>query len=141
MPPPILALLSADTPDGMPVLTVRGELDVGTAPALRAWLNSATCDASRSAIVDLSAVTFMAAAALHALCDEHDRLTDADHRLTIVCQHPQLLALFELVAGDRHLHVVPTRPAPRTQPQTVPPGGRVTSWPAGGNDDLPPEAG
>src|SRR4051794_30938786 len=97
MPPTILALLAEDSVDGTPVLTMRGELDVGTTPKLVEWLSAATAHASRRAIVDLSGVTFMAAAALHALCDEQERLLGNGLALTVVCQHPQLLALFEMV--------------------------------------------
>jgi len=126
MPPTVLALL-ADRHDGRPVLTVRGELDVGTAPALRTWLRAATRNGSRSAVVDLSAVTFMAVAALHVLRDEHERLAKGGHRLTIVTQNPQLLALFELAAVGRGLVVVPARP-----PELVP------RLPVPGGDELPP---
>jgi anti-sigma B factor antagonist len=140
MPPPVLALLAADTLDGCPILTVRGELDVGTAPALRAWLNAATRDGSRSAIVDLSAVTFMAVAALHALRDEQERLVRKGHRLTIVADHPQLLALFELVAADRLMDVVPTRRAARAGRTAVRPREHLARWRARGSDESPPEA-
>src|SRR4051812_47051967 len=111
MPPTVLALLADDRVDGTPVLTVRGELDVGTTPALSAWLTAATDHSTRGAIVDLSAVTFMAGAALHALCDEQERLLEHGDGvgLTIVCQHPQLLALFRLVELEGVLEVGPTR--------------------------------
>jgi len=140
MPPNVLALLAADKHDGRPVLTVRGELDVGTAPALRAWLRAATRDGSRSAIVDLGAVRFMAVAALHALRDEQERLVAVGHRLTIVTQNPQLLTLFELVAAGHRLDVVPTRPAPRGPRLARRSQERVPRFPARGSDELPPEA-
>ena len=142
MPPNVIALLAADKHDGRPVLTVRGELDVGSAPALRAWLRAATRDGRRSAIVDLTAVTFMAVAALHALRDEQERLVAAGHRLTIVTQNPQLLALFELIAVDKLLDVIPTRPAARAARPAVRRRRRerVPRWPVRGPDGLPPEA-
>src|SRR3954465_547800 len=113
MPPTVLALLADDRVDGTPVLTVRGELDVGTTPALSAWLSAATDHSTRGAIVDLSAVTFMAGAALHALCDEQERLLEHGLGLTVVCQHPQLLGLFRMVELEGVLEVVPTRSAAR----------------------------
>jgi anti-anti-sigma factor len=107
LPPNVLALLA----DDRALLTVRGELDVDTAAALRDWLSAATGHAARSATVDLSAVTFMSAAALHAICDEQERLLSRGERLTIVCHRPQLRALFELVELERVVDVVETRPA------------------------------
>jgi anti-sigma B factor antagonist len=107
LPPNVLALLA----DDRALLTVRGELDVTSTSALREWLAAVTRHARRSAVVDLSAVTFMSAAALHAICDEQERLLSRGERLTVVCHHPQLRALFEMVELERVVDVVSTRPA------------------------------
>jgi anti-sigma B factor antagonist len=107
LPPNVLALLA----DDRALLTVRGELDVTATSALREWLGAATGHATRSAVVDLSAVTFMSAAALHAICDEQERLLCRGERLTVVCHHPQLRSLFEMVQLERVVDVVATRPA------------------------------
>src|SRR2546423_410812 len=85
------ARLGHDRVNGTPVLAVRGELDVGAAPSLSAWLTAATDHSTRAAIVDLRAVTFMAAAGLHVLCDEQERLLEKGLGLTVVCRQPQLL--------------------------------------------------
>ena len=92
---------------------------------LRLWLAAATADGTRSAVIDLSAVNFMSAAALHAICDEQERLLAREERLTVVCHHPQLRALFKIVELERVLDVVPTRAAAAAAPA----------------DELPPEAG
>ena len=97
MPRSTLALIAADAKTGPPVVSVRGELDVGTAPALREWLNAATEHGTRSAVIDLRSVTFIAGAALHVLCDEQERLLERDEHLTIVCDQPELLNLFQVV--------------------------------------------
>jgi anti-sigma B factor antagonist len=142
MPPTVLALLADDRVDGTPVLAVRGELDVGTAPALTAWLTAATDHSRRAAVVDLSAVTFMAGAALHVLCDEQERLLEHGLGLTVVCQHPQLLGLFKMVELERVLDVVPTRNAARAATKAaVRPSQHLAGWVARREDDLPPEAG
>src|SRR3954471_215124 len=106
MPPTVLALIADDRVNGTPVLTVRGELDVGTAPALAAWLTAATDHAQRRAIVDLSAVTFIAGAAVHGLCDEAERVRERGLSLPVVSQHPQLLSLFRVVELEGVLEVV-----------------------------------
>ena len=115
MPPTVLALLA----DDRALLTVRGELDVASAPSLRRWLAAVTCRGTRSAVVDLSTVNFMSAASLHAICDEQERLLACGESLTVVCHHPQLRALFKIVEIERVLDIVPTRAAA---------------------DELPPEA-
>ena len=109
MPRSTLALIADDAKAGPPVVSVRGELDVGTAPALREWLNAATDHGSRSAIVDLRSVTFVAGAALHVLCDEQERLLEHDERLTVVCDQPELLNLFQVVELHGVLDIVTSR--------------------------------
>jgi anti-sigma B factor antagonist len=141
VPPTVLALLADDRVNGSPVLTVRGELDVGATPSLMAWLAAATDHSTRAAIVDLSAVTFMAAAGLHALCDEQERLLEKGLGLTVVCQHPQLLGLFRLVELEGVLDLVPTRSAARAKRPTVRPSKHLAGWVARREDELPPEAG
>jgi len=117
VPPTVLALLADDRRHDRATLTVRGELDVGTAEALRRWLQAATPSGTRSALLDLSSVSFMSAAALHAICDEQERLLARGEQLTVVCNHPQVRALFKLVEIERILDVVPSRAA------AVPPAG------------------
>jgi anti-sigma B factor antagonist len=109
MPRSTLALIADDAATGPPVVSVRGELDVGTAPALREWLNAATDHGTRSAIVDLRSVTFIAGAALHVLCDEQERLLEPSERLTIVCDQPELLNLFQVVELHGVLDIVTSR--------------------------------
>ena len=142
MPPTVLALIADDQVVGTPVLTVKGELDVGTTPALKDWLRAATDHGSRSALIDLAGVTFMAAAALHALCDEQERLLERGKGLTVVCHHPQLLALFKIVELEGVLDVVPTRTLAREKRARVRPSEHLAGWVARhGDDEFPPEAG
>ena len=109
MPRSTLALIAADATTGPPVVSVRGELDVGTAPALREWLAAATDGGTRSAVIDLRSVTFIAGAALHVLCDEQERLLEHDQNLTIVCDQPELLNLFQVVELHGVLDIVSSR--------------------------------
>jgi anti-sigma B factor antagonist len=138
LPPTVLALLADDAVDGLPTLSVRGELDVGSAPALRKWLQATTANSTRSAIVDLSGVTFMAAAALHTICDEQEHLLETGQALTVVCRHPQLLALFQVVEIERVLEVVPTRAAARQRIRTERPSDHLSGWIARRQRDVPP---
>jgi anti-anti-sigma factor len=138
LPPTVLALLADDTVDGLPTLSVRGELDVGSATALRRWLQATTAGSTRSAIVDLAGVTFMAAAALHTICDEQERLLERGEGLTVVTRHPQLLALFKVVEIERVLDVVPTRAAARRRLRSERPSEHLSGWIARRQRDVPP---
>jgi anti-sigma B factor antagonist len=59
--------VSAAARDGETVVTVRGEIDIATAPALEAALDDAISLHPYIVIVDLSAVTFMDSSACHCL--------------------------------------------------------------------------
>src|SRR3954464_8370804 len=109
MPRSTIALIAADATKSAPVISVRGELDVGTAPALREWLSAATEGGTRSAVIDLRSVGFVAGAALHVLCDEQERLLEHGKRLTIVCDQPELLNLFQVVELHGVLDIVTSR--------------------------------
>src|SRR3954452_16957770 len=109
MPRSTLALIAAASKTAPPVISVRGELDVGTAPALREWLAAATENGTRSSVIDLRSVTFIAGAALHVLCDEQERLLEHGEHLTIVCDQPELLNLFQVVELHGVLDIVSPR--------------------------------
>ena len=131
MPRSALALIAADVKSGPPVVVVRGELDVGTAPALRDWLAAVTDNGTRSAMVDLRAVTFVAGAALHVLCDEQERLLERGERLTIVCDQPELLKLFQVVELQGVLDIVASREQARDRPEgDVRPNRHLAEWAA-----------
>nr|MDQ5807955.1 STAS domain-containing protein [Actinomycetota bacterium] len=68
-----LALIESDAPDGGRVVTVRGEVDVGSTGALRDWLARASDRGRRSVVVDLRGVQFLAVSGLYVLCDEQHR--------------------------------------------------------------------
>lgn len=108
MPGP-LALIEDGPASSERVVVLRGELDVGTTPALRDWLTRASEGGRRSLVVDLSHVEFMAVSGLYVLCDEQARMARSHARLTVVCSSPRILQLFEVCRLDDILHVVPTR--------------------------------
>ena len=108
MPAP-LALIE-DAPHGdARIVSVRGEIDVGTTPALREWLDRASERGCRSVAVDLEYVDFMAVSGVYVLCDEAARLAHNEAQLTVVCRHERLLRLFAVCRVDDILHVVPDR--------------------------------
>ena len=106
-----VALIESDTADGDRVVTVRGEIDIGSTPALREWLSRASRGGRRSVTVDLRGVPFLAVSGLYVLCDEQQRMIPHRARLTVVCDDPRITQLFDVCRLDGALHVVPTRPA------------------------------
>jgi anti-sigma B factor antagonist len=123
-----LALIADDRQDGPPVVSVRGELDVGNARTLNEWLEAASERGARSVLVDLSACTFIAGAALHVLCDQQERLMAAGQTLTVVCDKPELLKLFALVELQGVLSIVPDRRAARERAGQVRPNAHLADW-------------
>jgi anti-sigma B factor antagonist len=81
------------------VISVEGELDLSSAPQLKwALLDSAEAGHSQL-VVDLSRATFMDSTALGVLIGVNRGL-DAGARLTLVCQAPSILKVFELSGMD-----------------------------------------
>src|SRR5579875_897305 len=79
-----LELSQVITPDGQPVVTVRGEIDIATAAEVRAYLWDVVDNEPLSAIVDVSGVTFCDAAGLGMLAKvaAHARAAGRPIRLT-----------------------------------------------------------
>ena len=115
MPGP-LALIE-DAPHGdVRIISIRGEIDVGTAPSLRDWLDRASDGGLRSVAVDLAHVEFMAVSGVYVLCDEAARLARQEAQMTIVCDEPRTLRLFDVCRLGDALRIVADRSA-------IPPAG------------------
>jgi anti-sigma B factor antagonist len=81
--------------DGAPVVVVRGEVDLATAPALRAALDEAV-KASGRVEVDLRDTSFMDSCGLHALAAVHTRLGQAHEALVIRDPSPEVRLVLEI---------------------------------------------
>jgi anti-sigma B factor antagonist len=83
------------------VLSVHGEVDIETAPALREALLPVLEHQSGPVVVDLSEVSFMDSTGVHVLVDTSRRLEPQNRRLAIACreggQVHRLLALVGLL--------------------------------------------
>ena len=87
--------------DRQTVLTVRGEVDVYTAPRLRERLVELVEAGARSVIVDLSRVEFLDSTGLGVLVGALKRLRAVGGSLALVCGHERLLKIFRITALDR----------------------------------------
>lgn len=91
------------------VVTVTGEIDMATVPALRCHLLSLP---DCSTILDLSEVRLLAAAGLTELVDLRDRLTRADARLVLAATPPPLRRVLAMTGLDDTMTLTDTSTTP-----------------------------
>lgn len=82
--------------EGIPVLEVRGEVDVSTAPELREKLLALAEQGSTVAVVDLSEVSFVDSTALGVLVSGVKRLRSSGGDLRLVITQPRISKVFEI---------------------------------------------
>lgn len=80
----------------IPVVAVRGEIDVATAPALRDHLVAHEAAATPVVVIDLTAVSFVDSTALGVLVGSYRRLRDGGGSLRLVVAEPRILKVFEI---------------------------------------------
>jgi anti-sigma B factor antagonist len=93
--------LDSRTEDEWTVLDVAGEVDLSTAPAMRARIDELIHDGARSLAVDLTDVGFMDSSGLSVLVSVMKRMEDADGRLAIVGTRDPVLKVFTVTGLDR----------------------------------------
>jgi anti-sigma B factor antagonist len=90
------------------VLSVHGEIDLGTAPVLREALSWVLEQRTGPVVVDLSEVSFMDSTGVHVLLDTLELLRLENRRLAIVCreggQVHRVLALLGLLDAPTVYH-------------------------------------
>jgi anti-sigma B factor antagonist len=96
--------------DGAHAVSVRGELDLYTAPELEAMLLGALAAGAKAVVVDLGRTTFIDSVALGVLVSAAKQLRGAGGRLLVVCG-PDIAHFFELAGLDRFLDLEATREA------------------------------
>lgn len=80
--------------DGVPVISVTGELDLLTAPALEDSLLAVPEGASGAVIVDLARCTFIDLRGLRILLAARERLERSSRPLVLVAGNPNVLRVF-----------------------------------------------
>lgn len=86
--------------DDVPVVSVAGELDLATAPALERTLIP-LCDAADGrVIVDLARCSFIDLRGLRVLLAAQERLERSKHQLALVVGQPTLLRVFQITRVD-----------------------------------------
>jgi anti-sigma B factor antagonist len=82
--------------NGATVVTVRGEIDVASAPELRSCLHELATADTPAVTVDLRAVTFMDSSALGVLVGALRRSRENETVFRLVIDSPRLLKIFEI---------------------------------------------
>lgn len=83
------------------VVTASGELDVATAPQLRAYLHGLVDEGASTVVVDLSDVGFLDSTTLGVLISVHKRLAESGGVVELVIPHTRLLRIFQITGLDR----------------------------------------
>lgn len=82
--------------DGTAVVTVRGEIDVASAPELRTHLHQVCTPDTPMVAVDLRAVTFLDSSALGVLVGALRRCRENDSAFRLIIDSPRLLKIFDI---------------------------------------------
>lgn len=100
--------LSTREGDGYAVVTVRGEVDLATAPALRETFIRLAVAGHGRLVVDLSATEFLDCAGVEALMSGVTLMRATGGELRVVCGTSPARRTFQLTSADRVLPLFPS---------------------------------
>lgn len=89
------------------VVRIRGELDIGSADALRSALDGAEADEPDVIRVDARQVNFLDSTALGVILACAQRLSARGARLELVCTSPSMRRVLDMTMISRTVHVIP----------------------------------
>jgi anti-sigma B factor antagonist len=98
----------AQLDNGTPVLSVMGDVDLATAPALEEMLFDLAETAEGDVIVDLGGCSFLDSAGLRALIAASSRLEQSDRSLALVLSNPSVMRIFQITQYDRWFEIYPS---------------------------------
>ena len=107
--PPQFSLSEENLDDQRHVVAVTGEIDLFTAPELKAVLSEAVEAGRTRIVVDLTETSFLDSTALGVLIGAVKRLRSRDGVLTIVNTDPNIAKTFEITGLDQIFTIRPTR--------------------------------
>jgi anti-sigma B factor antagonist len=103
--PNAFALTSAHIGGDAHVVTVSGDLDVVTAPGLRAEIERASSEGAGEIVVDLLRVPFVDSVALAVLVEASKRTTARGGVFRVVCDDRRIARIIEISGLDRVLRL------------------------------------
>lgn len=101
-------LSTVELGDGLFSVAVVGEVDLSTAPELKAALGDVIGSGARGVLVDLSGATFIDSTTLGVLMGAVKRLRPAGGELVISCRDPNIRKIFEITLLDRVFRIFDT---------------------------------
>lgn len=102
--------LAQERPKGGPaIIAVAGEVDIFTAPELKAALGTMIDSGERDILIDLTQTRFMDSTALGVLIGAVKKLRPIDGRMVIVNTEPSTAKTFQITGLDRIFTIVATR--------------------------------
>ena len=93
---------------GTPVVSVTGEVDLATAPALERSLRDAVEDRAGGLIVDLTSCTFLDAGGLTALNEARASLAHSNRALALVLSKPIVLKMLQITGVEKQFAIYPS---------------------------------
>jgi anti-sigma B factor antagonist len=91
------------------VVSVRGEIDLFTAPEFKALIHGAIEAGRDLVVVDLTGTSFIDSSSLGVLISAHRRLRLRGGRLVVACDVPAVLSTFKITGLDSVLELARTR--------------------------------
>jgi anti-sigma B factor antagonist len=98
--------LRVEPGDEVTVITVSGELDLATVPALRGALLGAVDRRARRLVLDLSGVTFIDSVGVGAVLHAKRRIGSNGAFVVVLAEDSYAQVIFEVVGADRVVPVV-----------------------------------
>ena len=98
----------AQLANGTPVVSVMGDVDLATAPALELRLLDVTEAGTGEVIVDLTGCSFLDRRGLSALIATKWRLKRSDRSIALVLSNPSVLRIFQITHSDEQFAIYPS---------------------------------
>jgi anti-sigma B factor antagonist len=95
--------------DTTQVVSVRGEIDLFTAPEFKGRIHDAIEAGRDLIVVDLTATTFIDSSSLGVLISAHRRLQMRGGRLVVACDVPSVISTFKITGLDGVLDMARSR--------------------------------
>jgi anti-sigma B factor antagonist len=100
--------ISHTTAGTIPIVTVSGEVDVYSAPALKDKIIELVGSGNNTLIVDLGKVTFLDSTGLGVLVEARTATAEAGGHLRVVCTQQRILKLFTITGLDGVFSIHPS---------------------------------
>jgi anti-sigma B factor antagonist len=91
------------------VVEPHGEIDLATAPNLKAALDAATDASARYVLVDFKDVAFLDSTGIGVLLSAERKLRARDGKLIVVCNDPLIRRVFEIAGLTHVFNITPSR--------------------------------